>query len=132
MKNLVHSYVKSVFIFAQLAFLVFSYAPHHVEAKAAKAAAKTEEAKAGDAASGQKLYSGLCFTCHGQKGEGVPNLGAKIAGAKSDEIIAKMKDIKNGEFKLTDKSKAILMQGMIQSYTDQQIADVAAYVSQLK
>lgn len=86
---------------------------------------------AADVQNGAKLYKTKCATCHGPKGEGNPkiakmlkvelrHLGSKEVQSKSDNELKK--DIVQGVGKMQP----------IKGLTDQQVADIIAFVRTLK
>ncbi|GEM47348.1 c-type cytochrome [Deinococcus cellulosilyticus] len=92
----------------------------------------------GNAASGKTLYSSTCQMCHGDKGQGM--VGPKLAGT-----LAKWKfaDFKKTLVKGVNPSKKTLaatmprydktpFMGTGKPPTDQQMADVLAYIKTLK
>ena len=73
----------------------------------------------GDATAGQTLYSNLCLSCHGATGSGTPS-GNSLAGPAKNKSVGELAEIViNGQGAMTAYGSF---------YTDQQIADVVAYV----
>lgn len=92
----------------------------------------------GNAASGKTLYSSTCQMCHGDKGQGM--VGPKLSGPVSKWKFA---DFKKALTKGVNPSKKTLaptmpryektpFMGTGKPPTDQQIADVLAYLKTLK
>ncbi len=82
---------------------------------------------AGDAAKGQTLYK-ACIQCHGEDGRGNPTEEApRIAGQYDWYIISSINQFKAGVERKNPK-----MLPYIQNLSDQDIADLAAYISQMK
>ncbi len=85
-------------------------------------------AQAGD---GKKLYAEkTCSACHGPAGNKtlMPDY-PKIAGQNEAYIIKQMADIKSGA---RANGNSAAMKGVMVIVTDQDIKDIAAYVSKLK
>ena len=81
---------------------------------------------AGNAAKGQKLYAS-CIQCHGEKGEGNPAQKApKIAGQHDWYIISSIKAFQAGK----DRKNPTMLP-YIKGLSEQDIADLAAYVSKM-
>lgn len=85
-------------------------------------------AQAGD---GQKLYAEkTCTACHGKDGNKtlMPDY-PKIAGQNEAYIVKQMSDIKSGK---RANGNSAAMKGVMVLVSDQDIKDIAAYVSKLK
>ncbi len=82
-------------------------------------------ALAADAEAG-KAKSTTCAGCHGPDGISANPLWPNLAGQKDQYLIKQMKDFRDGN--RTDPVMAPMAQGL----SDQDIADMAAYYSQLK
>jgi cytochrome c553 len=81
-------------------------------------------AQAADAQAG-KAKSAACGGCHGANGEGVgPN--PALVGKSEAQLVQAMKDYKSGA-----RNNAI-MKGMVASFSDDDMANVAAYYASLK
>lgn len=76
----------------------------------------------GNAADGQ-AKAGACGGCHGMDGNSGIASNPKLAGQNEKYLIKQINDIKNGD------RTVIPMTGMLNSVTDQDIADIAAYFS---
>ena len=93
--------------------------------------AAVEEAKqlalaaASPAALGQKYY-GQCIACHGSRGEG--GIGPMLAGQADSDIVAKLTAYRAGEER---GAQSALMYPVAKPMTDQDIENLAAYVSDL-
>ena len=84
----------------------------------------TAYAQDGNAAAGKTKFA-ACAACHGQDGNGTaPNYPA-LAGQYPDYIIQVLHEYKDGQ-----RTNAI-MNGMAGTLTDQDIRDIAAYVSSM-
>lgn len=82
---------------------------------------------AADAAKGQKLYK-TCVQCHGPEGQGNEKMKApKIAGQHDWYIITSIKQFKIGQ----ERSNPTMLP-FIKKLSDNDIADLAAYISTLK
>jgi len=86
------------------------------------------QALAGD---GKALYAEkTCTACHGKDGKTplMPDY-PKIAGQKESYIVKQMNDIKSGA---RTNGNSAAMKGVMVLVSDQDIKDIAAYVSKLK
>lgn len=63
-----------------------------------------------------------CANCHGTDGRSV-GVMESLAGYDKDKFITNMKEFRSGD------KPATLMHQIVKGYTDQQIADLAAYFS---
>lgn len=79
----------------------------------------------GDATAG-KAKAAVCAACHGADGNSAAGAFPKLAGLGEKYLIKQMKDIKAGERSVAE------MTGMLDSSSDQDIADIAAYYEQQK
>jgi cytochrome c553 len=97
-------------------------------AAAAPVAAPVATAPKGDAASGEQLTY-TCLGCHGVTGykNAYPNYHVPKIGGQSAEYLANAL----GEYKQGTR-KHPTMQAQSQSFSDQDIADIAAYLSSVK
>ena len=87
----------------------------------------TQNVLAQDASRGQTLYK-TCVQCHGEDGMGDPAQQApKIAGQFDWYIITSIEMFREGKDRKNPK-----MLPFIKNLSDQDIADLAAYVSQMK
>lgn len=80
---------------------------------------------AGDAAAG-KAKAATCAACHGADGNSAASAFPKLAGLGGKYLIKQMKDIKSGDRPVAE------MTGMLDSSSEQDIADIAAYYQQQK
>jgi len=67
-----------------------------------------------------RVWAAACATCHGTEGRAVPGMVA-LAGLDKSAIEQQMLDFKYG------RRPATLMHQIAKGYTDEQIADIAAY-----
>ncbi len=74
------------------------------------------------AADGQRLYA-TCAACHGTNGTGVGNALPSLAGQPKDALIASMRAFKAGT------RPATIMHQIAKGYTDEQIEQIAAFLS---
>ena len=82
-------------------------------------------AQAGGDAQAGKAKAGVCAGCHGANGEGkAPN--PTLAGKAEDQFIQAMKDYKSG------KRNNPVMKTFASQFTDQDMANLAAYYASLK
>ncbi|HLW73513.1 MAG TPA: cytochrome c [Gammaproteobacteria bacterium] len=80
----------------------------------------------GDTANGQKLFQGgPCSSCHGKDGLGTANQYPILAGQYKDYLIQALREYKNG-----GRNNPI-MKGMAANLSDQDIKDIAEYLSGL-
>lgn len=77
-------------------------------------------AMAGDVEAG-KTKSATCGACHGADGNSAAAAFPKLAGQNEKYLIKQMNDIKSGA------RSVALMAGQLNSFSDEDIADVAAY-----
>ncbi|MFQ5615252.1 MAG: c-type cytochrome, partial [Anaerolineales bacterium] len=90
-----------------------------------------------DVANGKTIYDGLCIACHGPDGTGIEGLGkdlttSELVKSKSDQELVEF--IKEGRPAThPDNTTGIDMppKGGNPSLTDQDLADVVAYVQSL-
>lgn len=82
-------------------------------------------AAAGDPSAG-KNKAAVCSACHGADGNSQVASFPKLAGQNSRYLIKQMKDIKGG------KRPVIEMTGLLDSMSDQDMADIAAYYASQK
>ncbi|MEX2352549.1 MAG: cytochrome c [Gammaproteobacteria bacterium] len=79
---------------------------------------------AGDAEAGESVYSSMgCVACHGQGGNSMVPSFPTLAGLEADFIISQLKGFRSGEVAGTT------MPAMAASLTDEQIENLAAYLS---
>lgn len=74
----------------------------------------------GDTAAGQSKAA-MCTACHGANGNSVVANFPKLAGQGEKYLIKQLKDIKSGSRKVVE------MTGLLNAYSDQDLADIAAY-----
>jgi len=79
---------------------------------------------AGDAAAGKAKASG-CAGCHGANGEGTA-AGPKLAGKSETDLVQAMQEFKSG------KRANAAMKAFVGKFSDQDMANVAAYFASLK
>lgn len=86
----------------------------------------SQSAQAQDIEKGKTLYK-ACIQCHGADGMGnVEELAPKIAGQLDWYIVSSIKAFKDGSERQNPK-----MLPFIEGLSDQDIADLAAYISQM-
>lgn len=92
---------------------------------------------AGDAANGEKLFNTTCIACHGQGGVGVQGLGKDMTTSEfllsvSDaELIAFIKQGRDPSDPLNTTGVAMPSKGGNPALTDENLADIVAYVRTL-
>ena len=77
------------------------------------------------AANGQRLVA-TCAACHGTNGAGAGNTLPVLAGQPKNALVASMRAFKTGA------RPATIMHQIAKGYTDEQIEQIAAYLSQQK
>ncbi|MGV8843324.1 MAG: c-type cytochrome [Pseudomonas sp.] len=83
---------------------------------------------AGDAAAGEGKIA-VCATCHGQDGVAIMPMYPNLHGQNAPYLEAALKAYREGQ---RTGGTAALMAPMAANLTDEDIADIAAYFSQLK
>ena len=83
------------------------------------------------AADGQVLYTAkLCQTCHGAEGKApIMPLYPKLNGQNKEYLLAQMKDIKSGA---RNNGMASAMKAMVANVSEEEMAAIADYLSQVK
>lgn len=81
---------------------------------------------AGDPVAGKAKAEQVCVTCHGLDGVGIDSTYPVLAGQYADYLEKALKDYRSGA------RKNAIMAGFSATLTDEDIANVAAYYSQLK
>ncbi|MCF6345594.1 MAG: c-type cytochrome [Thiomicrorhabdus sp.] len=94
-----------------IAFVAFTTSAHATE---------------GDAEAGKIKFKSTCVTCHGSKAEG--NVGPKLAGQPAADIILKLTEFRAGKQR---GPMTFMMAPMAQGLTEEEVKNVAAYVSGL-
>ena len=84
------------------------------------------QAAGGDAAAGKIKFKSTCVTCHGSNAEG--NVGPKLAGQPEADIIRKLTEFRAGKQR---GPMTFMMAPMAQGLTEEEVKNVAAYVSSL-
>lgn len=79
-----------------------------------------------DTVAGKSKYA-ICSACHGTEGQG--GIGPKLAGQSSEYIVDRLRSYKAGE---QIGAQSALMWGQSANLTEQDIADLAEYISSLK
>lgn len=72
-----------------------------------------------------RVWAAACANCHGTDGRALTGMEA-LAGKDKDDITQKMLDFKNG------RKPATLMHQIAKGYSDEQIAQIAAYFAAQK
>jgi cytochrome c553 len=87
----------------------------------------------GDVVKGQQLYI-TCAACHGLQGEGKPAMKSpKIAGQYDWYLSSSIMKYRDGLRGADPKDQTgLMMAGMVKNLSDQQIADVVAFIMTLK
>lgn len=83
---------------------------------------------AGDAAAG-KEKSAICATCHGANGIAIAPIYPNLNGQKAPYLVSSLKAYKSGQRK---GGMSAIMVPQVMSLSDQDIADLAAYYSEMK
>lgn len=72
-----------------------------------------------------RVWAAACANCHGTEGRAQPG-NESLAGKDKDELIQKLMDFKTG------RKPATLMHQLSKGYTDEQLAQIAAYFAAQK
>lgn len=83
--------------------------------------------QAGDAAAG-KAKSMICASCHGANGISITPIYPNLAGQKEAYLVSSIKAYRDG---IRKGGNAALMTPMVAALTDDDIANLAAYYSEL-
>lgn len=100
--------------------------------------ADTATMPAGDAAKGKELFGTTCAACHGPAGEGVQGLGKDmttstfIAGLSDADMMAFVKKGRPASDAANTTGVDMPPKGGNPALTDQQLADIIAYIRTLK
>ncbi|MFA6312373.1 MAG: c-type cytochrome [Sterolibacterium sp.] len=94
------------------------------------AAAPAPAVKA-DPAKGQQIVATVCVACHTADGNSVIPINPKLAGQHPEYLFKQMKNFKGEGGKPPERANPI-MNAMIAAYTDDQMRDVAAFLSEQK
>lgn len=96
-------------------------------------AAEPSTARAGDPVAGERIYASACTACHGPSGGGIHGLSNDIT---QSELIASKMDPELVEFLKVggepDEPRVMLPKGGVPSLTDQNLADIVAYLRTLQ
>ena len=72
-----------------------------------------------------RSWAAACANCHGTNGQALQGM-EPLAGVSQDDIVRKMQDFKTG------RKPATLMHQIAKGYSDEQIAQIAAYFAAQK
>lgn len=72
-----------------------------------------------------RVWAAACANCHGTMGKAEPG-NESLAGKDKDELLQKLMDFKTG------RKPATLMHQISKGYSDEQLAQLAAYFAALK
>lgn len=72
-----------------------------------------------------KVWAAACANCHGTDGRAQPGMEA-LAGKDKDDLLQKLLDFKSG------RKPATIMHQLSKGYTDEQLAQIAAYFAAQK
>ena len=72
-----------------------------------------------------QVWAAACANCHGTNGKAEPG-NESLAGKDKDELLQKLMDFKSG------RKPATLMHQLSKGYTDEQLAQLAAYFAAQK
>ncbi|QPH56099.1 c-type cytochrome [Pontivivens ytuae] len=81
---------------------------------------------AGDATAGENVYQSVCRNCHGPTGAGMASF-PKLAGNESEYLIERLAQYRAGE---RIGPNSALMWPLVEDFSDQDIADIVAYISE--
>lgn len=96
-------------------------------------AAAPSAAPAADAVAGEKIFASACASCHGLKGQGVAGLSqdmtqSQLTATKTDQELLEF--IQAGG--VPGEPPVMLPKGGLPSLTDQNLADIVAYLRTLQ
>ncbi len=83
---------------------------------------------AGDPAKGQAIVSTVCVACHNADGNSTIPTNPKLAGQHAEYLLKQMKNFKGQNGNPPERSNPI-MNGMIAAYSEDQMRDLAAFLS---
>ena len=72
-----------------------------------------------------KVWAAACANCHGTDGRAQPGMES-LAGKNKDELLQKLMDFKTG------RKPATIMHQLSKGYSDEQLAQIAAYFAAQK
>lgn len=72
-----------------------------------------------------RVWAAACASCHGTEGRAQPG-NESLAGKDKDELVQKLMDFKSG------RKPATLMHQLTKGYSDEQLAQIAAYFAAQK
>lgn len=72
-----------------------------------------------------RVWAAACANCHGTEGRAQPG-NESLAGKDKDELVQKLMDFKTG------RKPATLMHQLTKGYSDEQLAQIAAYFAAQK
>jgi len=72
-----------------------------------------------------RVWAAACASCHGTEGRAQPG-NESLAGKDKDELVQKLMDFKTG------RKPATLMHQLTKGYSDEQLAQIAAYFAAQK
>ena len=82
----------------------------------------------GDPAKGQQIVSQVCSACHNADGNSTVVTNPKLAGQHPEYLVKQMKNFKAEGSKPAERTNPI-MNAMIAAYSEEQMQDIAAYLS---
>ena len=88
-------------------------------------AVSASDAHGGDAAAGEARYAESCVTCHGRAGKGMASFPA-IVGRDADYIEGRLRQYRARE---QVGPNSALMMSWAETLSDDEISDLAAYIS---
>lgn len=100
---------------------------HHLLALGVSVTLTAAPALAGDAEAGKARYAETCANCHGPTGGGMASF-PKIAGRDAAYLTGRLTQYRAGE---TVGPNSALMMPMAEELTDDEIANLVAYLSAL-
>ena len=84
-----------------------------------------------DPAKGQQIFATVCFACHTPDGNSVIPTNPKLAGQHAEYLLKQMRNFKSDGGKAPERTNPI-MNGMIAAYNDDQMRDIAAFLTEQK
>jgi cytochrome c553 len=111
--------------------LLMAVAAMSLATLSAPVAAQTAAKSKADPAKGKEIVASVCVACHSIDGNSEISANPKLAGQHAEYLFKQMKEFKAAEGATPVRVNAI-MNGMIAAYDENQMRDIAAYLSSQK
>ena len=102
-----------------------------VAAAASVLAADHAPAASGDPAKGQQIVAAVCSACHNADGNSTIVTNPKLAGQHPEYLLKQMRNFKSDGGKPAERISPV-MNAMVTAYTEDQMRDIAAFLSEQK